>query len=194
MTGYTDKTMSSALQYLKEDGVIDFQSTGWLLCEGVQLQLPSSSQDEKCRNNSGTVNYLSKEVVAINNLNNTSTDLLNTTPQIEKTPPIEKIRMVLDAAADLFGHPILGETQDYADIDRLLSWIAQAYQGSRAQGKLKVINPAGLIYWAFHQGKNQRAEKKYLDLNLIERYLTESFMRASGLWEFEQDEDEEMTK
>jgi hypothetical protein len=194
MTGYTDKTMSSALQYLKEDGVIDFQPTGWLLCESIQLQLPSISLDEKCRRISGSVNYLSKEVVDINILNNTSPNLLNPPPQIEKTPPIEEIQKVLDAAADLFGHPILGEARDYADIERLLSWIAQAYQGSKGQGKLKVISPAGLIYWAFHQGKGQPVEKKYLDPQNLEKYLTERFMRASGQWEYEQDENVEITK
>jgi hypothetical protein len=189
MTGYTDKTIRSALQYLKEDGVIDYQPTGWLVCKGIQLQIPSMTQDEKYRKNSMAINYLSKEVKGgINKLNNPPTYLLNITPQVEKIPPLEEIQKVLDAAADLFGHSIMGDPRDYGDIDRLLSWIAQAYQGSNAHGKLKIINPAGLIYWAFHQGKDKPVEKKYMDPQNLEKYLSESFMRASGQWEFE-DED-----
>jgi predicted transcriptional regulator len=194
MTGYTDKTISSALRYLKEDGVIDYQPSGWLLCEGLPLQLSSITQDENCRRNSELPNYLSQEVEDINNINNTSTNYLNLTPPVVKNPSIEAIQDVLDAAADLFGRPILGDPRDYADIDRLLSWIAQAYQGSVRQGKLMVKNPAGLIYWAFHQGKGRPVEKKYLDPQNLEKYLTERFMRASGQWEFEDIGDEEITK
>ena len=49
MTGYTDKTISSALQYLKEDGLIDHQPTGWMISSGTQLQLPSYFQDVESR-------------------------------------------------------------------------------------------------------------------------------------------------
>jgi hypothetical protein len=196
MTGYTDKTIRSALQYLKEDGVIDYQAEGWFVCKGIQLQIVSMNQDEKYRKNSEPFNYLSKEAEGgISKLNIPPTNLLNITREVEKIPPIEEIQKVLDAAADLFERPILGDPRDYADLDRLLSWIAQAYQGSTRQGKLMVKSPAGLIYWAFHQGKSQPVEKKYKDPQNLEKYLTERFMRASGQWEFEdEDVDEETSK
>jgi len=51
-------------------------------------------------------------------------------------------------------------------------------------------SPAGLVYWAFHQGKDQKPRKKYCDLDNADRYLPESFMRQSGQWKFIDEEDQ----
>ena len=82
----------------------------------------------------------------------------------------------------------MGDPGDYADLDRLLSWIAQA-QNRRGTGRGKIQNPAGLVYWAFHKGRDRPPEKKYLNVEQLDRYLPESFMRDSGQWIFEDGED-----
>ncbi len=207
-SGYTDKPVSQALQYLQEHGLVMHSSGGWIassnaqqLVMGLEIEeeneeennpvtdLPDQHQEQSVlsRNNSDSVNYLSKEVVVdINNINNSTTDSLNLTPQDGKIPTLEEIQKVLDAGEKLFGRPIMGDPRDYADIDRLISWIAQAYRGSYDQGVLKIKNPAGLVYWAFHQGKDRHAEKKYIENP--EQYLPESFMDDSGQWEFADEE------
>jgi hypothetical protein len=213
-TGYTDKPVSQALAYLQEVGLADHTHAGWQLIKENIKQLPLTMQIEEdaveeqgieegncpvedrpdqhqeqsvlSRNYSDSLTYLSKEVVVnINNIKNTSTNLLNLTEKDGKIPTSDEIQRVLDAAAGLFGRPIMGDVQDYADIERLLSWIAQAFKGCYESGRLKIMNPAGLVYWAFHQGKGKVAEKKYLEDP--GEYLPESFLRASGQWEFEDD-------
>jgi hypothetical protein len=119
----------------------------------------------------------------INKLTTTSTDSV----QDGKIPTHQEIRRVLDAAEDLFDHEILGPPKDYCDLDRLLAWICQAYD-LRGNSRGKVLNPAGLVYWAFHQGKDQKPRRKYRDLNNADQYVPESFMRDSGQWIFEEQE------
>ncbi len=153
----------------------------------VQPSGEGNENIELSRNYSDSLNYLSKKVVVdINNFNTSTPNLLNLTPQVGKIPTLEEIEKVLDAGAKLFGRPIMGDPRDYANIDRLISWIAQAYRGSYDQGVLKIKNPAGLVYWAFHQGKDRHAEKKYIEKP--EQYLPESFMDDSGQWEFADEE------
>ena len=211
VTGYTDKPLRTGLRYLREVGLVDENRSGWQLVKENAKQLPLTLQLEAdppvedtqepskiqtenveiCRNNSDSLNYLSKEEVVNINLKDSSTNLLNLSDKSGKIPTLEEIQKVLDAAEGLFGHRIMGELQDYADIDRLLSWIAQAYMGCYESGRLKIQNPAGLVYWAFHHGKDKSAEKKYLDTNRLGIYLPESFMKASGQWEFDDEDDDE---
>ncbi|OGC95284.1 MAG: hypothetical protein A2029_01415 [Chloroflexi bacterium RBG_19FT_COMBO_47_9] len=224
-TGYTDKPVSQALQYLQEVGLADHTQSGWQLVEENAKQLPLALQIDKeviheepqeaqkgegiqdpekikeatknqtldvslSRNNSDSLK-LSKLVVDNNlNLNQDSTNLLTLSEKVGKIPTLEEIKKVLDAAEGLFGRPIMGDPRDYADIDRLISWVAQAYRGCYEQGRLKIQNPAGLVYWAFHQGRDKQAEKKYQDMDHVDQYLPESFLRASGEWIFEDVEDE----
>jgi hypothetical protein len=129
------------------------------------------------------VNIKNNVLLKNNNLTTTTDSSLD-----GKIPTIDTIQKVLDAAEDLFDHEILGDTKDYWDIDRLLAWICQAYH-LRGNGRGKVSSPAGLVYWAFHQGKDQKPRKKFLDLDNADRYLPESFMRRSGQWNFEDEED-----
>jgi hypothetical protein len=119
----------------------------------------------------------------INKLTTTSTDSV----QDGKIPTQQEIRRILDAAEELFDHEILGSPKDYCDLDRLLAWICQAYD-LRGNSRGKVLNPAGLVYWAFHQGKDQKPRRKYRDLNNADQYVPESFMRDSGQWIFEEQE------
>ena len=128
---------------------------------------------------------LSTVVVVNDSFKPTTPTDLNLTLRNVKIPDYDEIKQILDAAEELFGQRIMGEPQDYADVDLLLSWIAKAYDGCRKSTKSKVHNPAGLVYWAFHKGKNTKIENKYLDLNKVN--LPESFCRASGQWEFEDD-------
>ena len=126
------------------------------------------------------------EVVNINNNCLLKNNNLTTTTDSSldgKIPTVDAIQKVLDAAENLFDHEILGDPRDYWDIDRLLAWICQAYH-LRGDGRGKVSSPAGLVYWAFHQGKDQKPRKKYYDLDNADRFLPESFMRASGQWNF----------
>ena len=215
-TGFSDKTVSKGLAYLREAQLVDWTSAGWQLVKENVKQLPlvmeieeeteeqivtgedhdlrtpskySGGHDDnmESRRNSDSVNYLSTVVVVNDlNINNTSTTDLNLTEKSGKIPTLEEIQRVLDAAEELLGNRILGEPWDYADIDRLLSWIAKAYDGYRKSSKSKVYNPAGLVFWAFHKGREVMIEKRYLDLNRVE--LPESFCRASGQWEFEEEE------
>jgi hypothetical protein len=210
-TGYTDKPISQALQYLREVGLVDQTSSGWqLIKENVNQfplvlqrndveedvteepaaslcsrdpKVPSENQIDDVqlsRNNSDSVKL---EVVNPNIINTSSSISLNLSSQDGKIPPrcenADEIRQVLDAAADLFTHEIVGDPCDYADVDRLISWIAQAYN---SHGKVK--SPAGLVYWAFHQGKDRSPEKKYL--YYPDQYLPESFLRASGQYIFDE--------
>jgi len=211
VTGYTDKPLRTGLRYLREVGLVDENRSGWQLVKENAKQLPltlqleadppvedmqepSKNQSENveiCRNNSDSLNYLSKEEVVNINIKDSSTNLLNLSDKSGKIPTLEEIQKVLDAAEGLFGHRIMGELQDYADIDRLLSWIAQAYMGCYESGRLKIQNPAGLVYWAFHHGKDKSAEKKYLDANRLGMYLPESFMKASGQWDFDDEDNDE---
>jgi hypothetical protein len=227
-TGYTDKTISRALAYLKEASLVDHTTAGWHMVrknvshlpliteveEGISKddpseehpdrqkneELPGRTEEQKSgppdktrasRNNSESFNNLTTVVVEeINKLNTPSTTDLNLSLKDGKIQTLDEIQMVMDAAEVLFGHKIMGDLADYTNIDRLLSWIAQAYRGWHDEsGRLKIQNPAGLVYWAFHQGKGKAAEKKYLDINQLWEYLPESFMRASGQWEFEEDDE-----
>jgi hypothetical protein len=45
-SGYTDKPVSQACSYLKENGWIDCSSAGWFLAEGFQLPLPGRNYSE----------------------------------------------------------------------------------------------------------------------------------------------------
>jgi predicted transcriptional regulator len=63
MTGYTDKTISSALQYLKEDGLIEHSNYGWMLASDVTQQLPLTFQLEEGRRNSDPI------ISSINSIN-----------------------------------------------------------------------------------------------------------------------------
>jgi len=143
------------------------------------------------RNISDPLNSLVVEEVNINNqeinkLTTTSTD----SAKDGKIPTMKAIRRVLDAAEELFDHAILGDPEEYFDIDRLLAWICQAYH-LRGNGYGRVTKPAGLVYWAFHQGKDQKPRKKYRDLDNADQYLPESFMRQSGQWIFEDQENQD---
>jgi hypothetical protein len=210
-TGYTDKPVSQALAYMQEIGLADHTNAGWQLIKQNVMQLPlplkldeeaetqeespkTDETDQMSRKYSDSLNYLKGVVVEdINNLNSSSTTSLNLSDEIGKIPTLEEIQKVLDAAEDLFGHAIMGEPRDYADIDRLLSWITQAYDGyCQGKGRLKVENPAGLVYWAFHQGKNLAPGEKYIKSCNQDRCLPESFKRKSGQWDFEDEEDEEV--
>lgn len=213
-TGYSDKPVSQALAYLEEIGLVNHTRSGWALIQDNQNQLPlplaleeghgpadlgpgepeaqsdPENRDrgsELSRNNSDSLK-LEEEVFNLNNLNSSSDSLK--AAQVGKIPTIEEIRRVLAAAADLFGHEIVGDPRDYSDLDRLLAWIAQA-QDRRGTGRGRVENPAGLVYWAFHKGRDRPPERKYIDLELSHRYLPESFMRSSGQWDFTDDEDDE---
>jgi hypothetical protein len=204
-TGYTDKPVSQALAYLQEIGLADHTRSGWQLIKSDRLQLPlplalesenlrtvepdpeNKNADELSRNISDPLK-LEEEVNLTNTLFNSSSDSLKA-EQVGKIPTIDEIRKVLGAASDLFGHEIVGDPSDYADLDRLLSWIAQA-QNRRGTGRGKIENPAGLVYWAFHKGRDRLPEKKYLDVEQLDRNLPESFMRDSGQWIFEDEVDE----
>jgi hypothetical protein len=227
VTGYTDKTVSQALAYLREVYLADHNSAGWQLTTAAAEQLPlvlglqpesypaldpgdhgdplepgdypHHPEDllddwDRGRNISDPDKSLVVEVVNLNNndqLTNinkltTTTDSLNNDGKI---PTIEEIQRVLDAAEDLLGHRLMGDPNDYQDIDRLLSWICHAYN-RRGTGPGKVSNPAGLVYWAFHKGIDRKPDKKYLDLDRAGQWLPESFMRNSGQWTFEDSEDQ----
>jgi len=148
----------------------------------------STNKQNAGRNNSDSLNYLSKkEEVVINNLN-TSSNSLNLSNKDGKIPTLEEIQQVLEAAAKLFGHEIVGEPRDYADLDRLLAWITQAYD-RRGIGRGKIENPPGMVYWAFHQGKDRAPEKKYTESWCQDRCLPEPFKRNSGQWDFEDEEE-----
>jgi hypothetical protein len=220
-TGYTDKPVSQALAYMQEIGLADHTNAGWQLIEQMVRQLPlplaldeeipdDHQNDENAdpeelsptdkknagRNISDSLNYLSKkEEVVINNINTSSSNSLNLSNKDGKIPTSEEIQKVLDAAEVLFRRPVMGDPQDYANIDRLLSWITQAYMGSLERGKLKIQNPAGLVYWSFHQGKDRAPEKKYSESGFQDWHLPESFKRDSGQWDFEDKEfeDEEVS-
>jgi len=212
-TGYTDKTVSQALAYLEEYGFTTHTNAGWQLSSDQARQLvmpmqleeenpPKPEKDNKAetsepgqeennlasRRISDSLNYLNTVVVEeINNINSPTTTDLNLSDKSGKIPTDEEIQKVLDAAEALFGHQIMGEARDYADIDRLISWIAQAYQGCFENGHLKIRNPAGLVYWAFHKGKDHRTEDKYI--KNADQYLPDDFLRSSGQWVFEEEED-----
>lgn len=204
-TGYTDKPVSQALAYLQEIGLADHTRSGWQLIKSDRLQLPLplalesedlgqaepdreyKNEDELSRNISDSLKL--EEVNLTNTLINSSSDSLKA-EQVGKIPTVEEIRKVMVAAADLFGNEIVGDPSDYADLDRLLSWIAQA-QNRRGTGRGKIENPAGLVYWAFHKGRDRPPEKKYLDVEQLDRYLPESFMKSSGQWIFENEVDED---
>ena len=205
-TGYTDKPVSQALAYLQEIGLADHTRSGWQLIKSdrIQLPLPLALEGEEIEQaepvpENKTVNELSRnisdslkleeEVNLTNKIFNSSSDSLKA-EQVGKIPTDDEIQKVLDAAADLFGHEIMGDPRDYSNLDRLLSWIAQA-QNRRGTGRGKIENPAGLVYWAFHKGRNRPPEKKYLDVEQLDRYLPESFMRSSGQWIFEDEVDED---
>jgi len=205
-TGYSDKPVSQALAYLEEIGLINHTRSGWQLIHNNQMQLPlpltleggpgpaalSPDQDsgsdidpELSRNYSDSLK-LEEEVNLTNRSFDSSSDSLNS-KQVGKIPTIDEIQRVLDAAAQLFGYEIVGDPRDYADLDRLLAWIAQAHNRS-GTGRGKVENPAGLVYWAFHKGRDRPPEKKYLNMDHLDRYLPESFQRKSGQWIFEDGE------
>ena len=199
MTGYSDKSIHKALDFLKNDGLVEHQYNGWALVTTVQLPLPASVEDEgrveaipgdtgnSDLNGQGRRNSVcsKKEEELIININNSSSDSLNLTGKGEEIPTPAEIVQVLRAAATLFGREIVGEPRDYADVDRLLGWIAQAFH-RRGSDPGKISSPAGLVYWAFHQGKERKPEEKYM--RDPERYLPESFLRASGQWIYEDDE------
>jgi hypothetical protein len=209
-TGYTDKPVSQALQYLREAGLVDETPSGWQLAKAKANQVPltlmsdeggidpSLSEDtasisnqteniQKNRNNSDSDNLSKLEEVNNNNFISNSSNLTNLSSENGKNTldgeKLDEIRQVLESAGELFGHEIIGEVGDYSDIDRLLGWIAQAFSAHT-----KVKSPAGLVYWAFHQGKDRSPEKKYL--KHPEQYLPEVFLRASGQYIFN-DEGEE---
>ncbi len=219
VTSYTDKTVSQALAYLREVGLADHTSAGWQLTNTAAQQLPlilglesgshpalepgnlgdhqeqgdqkdASDLMDRGRNISDPSESLVVELVNINNSSLKNNNLTTTTDSSldGKIPKIDEIQKVLDAAEDLFDHEILGDPKDYWDIDRLLAWICQAYH-LRGDSRGRVSSPAGLVYWAFHQGKDQKPRKKYCDLDNAERYLPESFMRRSGQWNFIDEED-----
>jgi hypothetical protein len=179
-TGYTDKPISQSLSYLKEAGLIDHTSSGWQLIKGDIFQhLLSPSIDEEptqSRNNSDPVK-LEEEGFINNNL--TSATLLNNPEQVGDIPTIELAQQILDAAETLFKHKILGEPREYADVDRLIAWIAQAWH-NRGNGRGKIESPAALVYWAFHKGNDTKPEKTYS--SDPERYLPECFMQSCGYW------------
>jgi hypothetical protein len=135
------------------------------------------------RNNSDSLKLEEEVNLSFKDINSSSDSLKE---QDGKIPTIDDIQRVLGAAADLFGHEIVGDPREYADMDRLLSWIAQA-QNRRGTGRGKIENPAGLVYWAFHKGRDRPPEKKYLDIEQLDRYLPESFMRKSGQWIYEEE-------
>lgn len=54
-TGYTDKPVSQALAWLRENQIITKSSNGWRLAEGFQLPLPIQP-DETSRKNSDSIN------------------------------------------------------------------------------------------------------------------------------------------
>ncbi len=143
------------------------------------------------RNYSDPSESLVVEAVNINkNIKNIITSTSTDSSSVGKIPTIDEIQKVLDAAEILFDHEILGNPRDYSDIDRLLAWICQA-NDQKGNGHGKVTNPAGLIYWAFHQGKEQKPRKKYCDFDNAERYVPESFMRRSGQWIFSDQENQD---
>jgi hypothetical protein len=204
-TGYTDKPVSQALAYLLEIGLADHTRSGWQLIKSdrIQLPLPLALESEDLRQAEPDSEYNNidevsrkysdslklEEVNLTNILINSSSDSLKA-EQVGKIPTDDEIRKVLGAAAELFGHEIVGDPRDYSNLDRLLSWIAQA-QNRRGTGRGKIENPAGLVYWAFHKGRNRPPEKKYLDVEQLDRYLPESFIRSSGQWIFEDEVDED---
>ena len=205
-TGYTDKPVSQALAYLQEIGLADHTRSGWQLIKSDRIQLPLplalegedlrqdepdreyKNADEGSRNISDSLKLEEEVNLSFKDINSSSDSLKAV--QVGKIPTDEEIRKVMGAAADLFGHEIVGDPSDYADLDRLLSWIAQA-QNRRGTGRGKIENPAGLVYWAFHKGRDRPPEKKYLDVEQLDRYLPESFMRESGQWIFENEVDED---
>lgn len=208
-TGLTDKPVSRSLTYLVEIGLVDRTRSGWQLKDGdhYQLGLPliletgqepaaadtveadKPDQDPPSRNNSDSQS-LEVEVNLTNSFIDSSSDSLKT-DQVGKIPTDDEIRRVLDAAAELFGHEIQGDTRDYKDLDRLLTWICQAWN-RRGSGPGRVTSPAGLVYWAFHKGRDRPPEKKYQNLEIAERWVPESFMRRSGQWNFEDDDSDDM--
>ena len=196
-TGYTDKPVSQALAYLQEIGLVNHSQSGWMLIQNNQMQLPlavplaledANAHEDNSDSNGVSRNYsdslkLEEEVnLSFKDINSSSDSLK--AEQVGKIPTVDEIRKVLGAAADLFGHEIVGDPRDYSNLDRLLSWIAQA-QNRRGTGRGKIENPAGLVYWAFHKGRDRPPEKKYLDVEQLDRYLPESFMRESGQWIYE---------
>lgn len=201
MTGYTDKPVSDALSYLQEVGYADHTSSGWQLTGGaVQLPMPleleepinahnpvdnSEESVDKSRNNSDSTE--SQSVVKTDLVIDLDSDSLTPadSSQLGKIPTpasLAEVRQVLDAAEVLFGVPIVGDPRQFADLDRLLGWIAQAWHGRRAAGG-KVTSPAGLICWSFKHGKPP--DKKFKDDP--GKYLPDSFCRASGQWVFEEE-------
>ncbi len=222
-TGYTDKPVSQALAYLQEIGLADHSNAGWQLVKETAKQLPltlridEGEEQEKeqiamsdenqehpprndnnlGRNNSDSLNYLNTVVVEDLLINNTSSttdlNLSDKSAPHGEIPTLEEIQQVLDAAEDLFGHSIMGDPRDYVDIDRLVSWIAKSYAGFKKSDKSKIYNPAGMVYWAFHKGKDVQPEKKYLDISNYDQLFEwdrkfETFMINAGLWN-EEDED-----
>ena len=200
-TGLSDKTVSKSLAYLEEIGVANHSRSGWMLLEEAQ-QLPLMDEEAGPGEEVGPVTdrpdpgekenatrkfsdslLTSSSSLLINNNLITTTNL--TSSEDGNFPTDEAVQRILDAAEELFGQKILGDVADYANIDRLLAWIAKANDGYRRSSRSKVFNPAGLVYWAFHKGINVSAEKRYSDWDQIEKYLPESFQRASGQWEFE---------
>jgi hypothetical protein len=192
-TGMTDKTVSKALAYLEEIGLVNHSRSGWMLL-GETRQLPltmqlqpedtpavrasteeASNANKKChsRRNSDSLKSLTTGVVGeepeLNSNPSPPAPNYPEEPQVgnfsAKDGILAEARQVIDAAEGLFSQRIMGEPGDYADIDRLLAWIAKAYDGHRLSDRSRILNPAGMIYWAFHQGKNIQIEKKYLDWN-----------------------------
>ncbi len=193
-TGYTDKTISQALAYLKEVSLINHTQSGWMLIQNDSAQLPlplaflepgsaAPAQDPAPGESEKFSDSSSSSSINLTNNNDLTTDSLNSA-QVGKIPTQVQIQLILSAAADLFGHRIMGPPDDYQDLDRLLAWICQAWD-SHGTGRGMVQSPAALVYWAFHKGKNHSPDPKYLDLENADRWLPESFMRKCGQWIFE---------
>jgi hypothetical protein len=190
-TGYTDKPVAAALKYLQETGVVDHTSSGWLLLKGDHEQLPlpvtsipnnvgADGHPPQGRNNSDpvvVVNLTNKDL----NILTTTTDL--TTDQVGEIPTLQMTEQIMRSIGEIFGKQLHGDPADYCDLDRLIACTAQAWS-TRGEGKGKLRNPVGFIYWAFHQGTDKHPDKIYRDIP--ERYLPEEFINTCGYWEPEE--------
>ena len=144
-SGYTDKPVSQALAYLREEGWACKTSSGWSLAEGQQLLLPAS------RNYSDST--LSSSSKLIKDSEFLIDSISTTTPSrniSDSVDDLEQIKRIFAATPYLFGDPGVftkGLCLETIRIDDLMGWL---YAGMKAE---HVRNRAGVAYNGIKSGE-----------------------------------------
>lgn len=189
-TGYTDKPVSQALEYLRDLGMVDQTRAGWRLT-GAAQQLPmpmvaveegagdAPEQGEESPLNPPLVRREEEGESEYFRLAERKIDREKDSLSIDSffLSDVGKIPTLLDAAERLFGRRISGKAGEYADASRLLGWIAQAWD-QRVENGGKIRHPERLVYYEMHQAGHEA------DAVYVERpcdYLPEWFGEEMGV-------------